>query len=105
MHRDVEAGALLEVVERGADVGDGLVAAVERRPEHRHDADGVLVARRDGLGGAQVQPVALHRDEAGLDVEVVGELVPADLDVDAHHDVGPVGGLARPRGGRAASGA
>jgi hypothetical protein len=48
VHGDVEARALLEVVEGGADVGDGLVAAVERRPEDRDDADGVLVARCGG---------------------------------------------------------
>ena len=95
VHGDVEARALLEVVEGGADVGDGLVAAVERRPEDRDHADGVLVARGGGRSRAEVQPVALHRDEARLDFEVVGELVPADLDVDAHDDVGTVGGLVR----------
>ena len=94
VHRDVEAGALLQVVEQGADLGHRLVGAVEGRAEDRDDADGVLVAERDGLGGGEVEAVALHRDQPHLDVPVVRELLPADLDVDAHDDVGLVGGLA-----------
>ena len=86
----------LQLVERGADVGDGLVAAVEGRPEHRDDADGVLVAALHRLFGVEVVALALHRREAGLDVPVAAELLPADLDVGAHHHVGLVGGLARP---------
>ncbi len=87
-------GPRLEVVERRADLGDRLVRAVEGRAEDRDDADRVLVALRDGLLGGEVEAVALHRDEAHLDVPVVGELLPADLDVDAHDEVRPVGGLA-----------
>ena len=55
VHRDVEAGVALELVERGADLGDRLVAAVERRAEHRDDADGVLVAVLHGLRTVQVE--------------------------------------------------
>ena len=49
VHRDVEAGPLLQLVERGADLGHRLVRAVEGRAEDRDDADGVLVAELDGL--------------------------------------------------------
>ena len=35
-----------ELVERGVDLLDRLVAAVEGRAQDRDDADGVLVARR-----------------------------------------------------------
>ena len=38
-----------------------------------------------------MEPLTLHRREARLDLEVVAELVPADLDVDPHHQVGPCG--------------
>ena len=46
VHRDVETRVGLELVERGADLGDRLVAAVERGAEDRDDADRVLVAPR-----------------------------------------------------------
>ena len=92
--RDVEPGLLLEGVERLADLLDGLVGAVERRAEDRDDADRVLVAELHGLLGGEVEPVALHGHEPHLDVPVVGELLPADLDVDPHDEVRPVGRLA-----------
>ena len=41
---------------------DRLVAAVEGRAEDRHHADRVLVAQCDGLLGAQMEAVPLHRD-------------------------------------------
>ena len=49
----------------------------------------------DRLLGREVEAVALHRHETHLDVPVVGELLPADLDVDPHHEVRLVGRLAR----------
>ena len=94
VHGDVEAGLLLELVERVADLLDRLVGAVERRAEDRDDADRVLVAELHGLLGGEIEAVPLHRDEAHLDVPVVRELLPADLDVDAHDDVRLVGRLA-----------
>jgi hypothetical protein len=72
----------------------GLIGPVEGGAEHRHDADRVLVAACDGLLGGKMEAIALHRDQAHLDVPVVGELLPADLDVDAHHEIRPVGWLA-----------
>ena len=95
VHGDVEARARLQIVERGADLGDRLVRPVERRAEDRHDPDRVLVAELHRLLGREREAVALHRDEPHLDVPVVGELLPADLDVDAHDDVRLVRGLAR----------
>ena len=97
--------SLLQVVERGADLGDRLVAAVERRAEDRDDADRVLVAVLHRLLGGQVEAVALHRHEPRLDVPVVGELLPADLDVDAHDEVRLVDRLAGGRARAAASAA
>ena len=44
--------------------------------------------------GAEVVALALHRHQPRLHVPVAAELLPAHLDVDAHHQVGPVGGLA-----------
>ena len=93
------------VVERVADLLDRLVRAVEGRAEDRDDADRVLVAELHRLLGGEVEAVALHRHEAHLDVPVVGELLPADLDVDAHDDVRLVGRLARGLARAAASGA
>ena len=48
----------------------------------------------DRLLGREGEAVALHRHEPHLDVPVVGELLPADLDVDAHDEVRLVGRLA-----------
>ena len=97
MERNVEAGPRLQRVERRADLRDGLVRAVEGGAEDRDDADRVLVAALDGLLGGEVEAVALHRHEPHLDVPVVRELLPAHLDVDAHHDVRLVGWLPRRR--------
>ena len=98
-------GLALEGVERVADLLDRLVGAVEGRAEDRDDADRVLVAELHGLLGREVEAVALHRHEAHLDVPVVRELLPADLDVDAHHEVRLVGRLALGPRAAAASGA
>src|SRR5829696_1954133 len=89
----VEAGALLQIVEGVRDLLDRLVRAVEGRAEDGHHADGVLVAELDRLLAVKVETVSLHRHVAGLDLEVVAELLPADLDVYAHDHVGPLGAL------------
>ena len=44
--------------------------------------------RGDRAGGLEVEDLALHRDRARLDIPVAAELLPADLDVGAHHQVG-----------------
>ena len=93
----------LELVERGGDLGDRLVAAVEGRAEDGGDADRVLVAARGRLGGAEVEAVALHRHQARLDVPVAAELLPAHLDVGAGDEVRPVGRAARRRASARAS--
>ncbi len=90
VNRDVEPGLALIAVQCVADVLDGLVRAVEGRAEDGDDADRVLVAARERLLCRHREPVALHRHESHLDVPVVRELLPADLHVDPHHDVGPV---------------
>jgi hypothetical protein len=96
--RDVQASLFLEAVERVGDLRHRLVAAVEGGAQDRHHADRVLVDELDRLLAGEVETVARHRDQPRFDLEVVCEFLPADLDVDAHDDVGLVGRLA----GRAA---
>ena len=87
VERDVQTLVGLELVERAGDLLDRLVAAVERRAENRDDADRVLVALRHGLLGAEVVALALHRHQPRLDLPVAAELLPAHLDVGAHHQI------------------
>ena len=94
VHRHGDAGPRLVVVEGRADLLHRLVAAVHRRADDGHHADRVLVHVVEQPVGGQVEDVALEAHVARLDVPVVGELLPDDLDVPAHHDVGAVGGLA-----------
>ena len=70
-----------------------LVRTVEGRTEDGDHADGVLVADLYCLFTIQVETVPFHRHVAGLDLEVVAELLPADLDVYAHDHVGLLGAL------------
>lgn len=88
---DVPAVLGLDPVELGGDLGDGLVVAGVGDAEDGDDADGVLVDVLGELMGLQAGGVALDRDLAQFDVEVAGELLPADLDRTAHQ-VGAVGG-------------
>ncbi|GAA3070789.1 hypothetical protein GCM10020254_13220 [Streptomyces goshikiensis] len=88
----------LDPVEFGADLGDGFVVAAVGDAEDGDDADGVLVHVLGELVGPQAGGAGLQRDLAQLDVEVAGELVPADL-YRAADEVGTVDGEA---GGAAA---
>jgi hypothetical protein len=54
VHGDVQAGALLQVVQRLADLLDRLVGAVEGRALDRDDADRVLVADLTASSGESV---------------------------------------------------
>lgn len=83
----------LDPVEFGGHLGDGLVVAGVGDAEDGDDPDGVLVDVLGELVGPQARGVGLDRDLAQFDVEVAGELLPADLDRPAH-EVGPVGGEA-----------
>lgn len=91
--RDVPAVFGLDAVEFGGDLGDGLVVAGVGDAEDGDDADGVLVDVLGELMGPQTGGVGLDRDLAQFDVEVAGELLPADLDRPAHQ-IGPVDGQA-----------
>lgn len=88
MDGDVQARTLLEPVEGRAEVRDRLVGPVEGGAEDPDDPDGVLVAQLGRRLRVEVEPVALHGDLAGLDLPEVAELLPADLDVHAHDEVG-----------------
>src|SRR5207248_11420751 len=87
---DVRAPAGGEGVQGIGDVEHRLVGAVEGGAKDRHDADGVLVAVGDGRLGGEVGGRA-DRHQPGLDVPVPAELLPYDLDVGPHDQVGPVG--------------
>src|SRR5215208_4972645 len=91
--RHVEAGTLLQIVEGLRDLGHRLGGTVEGRAEHGDHADGVLVAELHRLFAIQVEPIPFHRHVAGLHLEVVAELLPADLDVYAHDHVRPLDAL------------
>src|SRR5438046_9591979 len=94
MNREAEPRPLIERGELGPERLDGLVGAVEGRAEDGDDADRVLVAELHRLLGGEVEAVSLHRDEPHLDVPVLGELLPADLDVDPHDEVRAISWLA-----------
>src|SRR5215213_8909123 len=80
----------LQIIESVRDLLHRLVRAVEGRAEDGDHADGVLVAEFRRLFAVQVETVSLHRYVAGLDLEVVAELLPADLDVYAYYHVRPI---------------
>ena len=88
---NVQAAALLQGVEGLLQPIDRLVAAVEGAAHDAHHADRVLIAALHGFRGAQLQPVGLQRHQPRLHVEVGAELVPADLGVGAHHQIGAAG--------------
>src|SRR5215208_3867213 len=83
----------LQIIESVRDLLHRLVGTVEGRTEDGDHADGVLVAEFRRLFAVQVETVPFHRHVAGLDLEVVAELLPADLDVYAHDHVGLLGVL------------
>lgn len=92
MDRHVEPGLGLELVKGVGDRLHRLVLAGEGDAEGGDHADGVLVDPLEHFRGVEDQPVALHGDLADLDVEIAGELVPADLHGAADH-VELVGGF------------
>ena len=94
--RDIRATARGDCVERDADLADRLIAAVERRAEHRHHTDRVLITALHGLLSGQMEAIALHRHQTRLDVPVAAELVPTHLHVDAEDQVRPVRRLTEP---------
>src|SRR5665647_3433915 len=69
-----------QLIERGADVGDRFVAAVERRTQDRHNPDGVLIAVGHGLFRVEMKTLTAHRHDPRFNVPVAAELLPADLD-------------------------
>ena len=99
MDRNVDARGRLDGVQGGGDRRDGLVVARVGDAHDGDDADGVLVDVPVQLEAIEGLVLLGDGHVAGLDLEVVGELLPADLDGRAHDDVGRLGGLAgRPSG-------
>ena len=102
MSRPVRA---CEVVERGRELLHRFVHAVVRDAEDRHDADRVLVDRREHALGREVRLLLRDRHVARLDLAVVRELLPHDLHRGAEHDVRRLGRLPRGLARAAASAA
>jgi hypothetical protein len=94
VQRNVQAALTLQPVERVGDLCERLVAAIERGAEDRDHPDRVLVAPGDRLLRAEVKALALHRDQPWFNVPVAAELLPADLDVGAHHEIRVIGRFA-----------
>ena len=88
MNGDVEAGAFLQGIELPAQLFDRLVAAIEGAAQDAHHPDRVLIAAGHRLLGAELETIRRDRHQARLYIEVGAELVPADLGVGAHHQVG-----------------
>ena len=98
MDRDVDACALLQGIEGGLQLLDRFVTAVKGAAEDTHNANGVAITEGARFLDTQLQTLRRDRHHFGLHIEVGAELVPADLGVTTHHQVGTVvgeaGGLA-----------
>src|SRR6266480_5296631 len=92
---NIEALLLLQLIEGVADLADRLVAAVEGTAQNRHNADSVFVAELYDFFCAKMIALPLHRHEARLDVPIATKFLPADLHIDAHHEIRTISGLAR----------
>src|SRR5215211_5160743 len=92
--RHVQARAPLQIVEGIRELDNRFVRTVEGGTADGDNADGVLVAELGRLFAVEVETVPLHWHVTGLHLEVVAELLPADLDVYAHDHVRPICALA-----------
>ena len=91
VQRHVEALLVAQADQQVVDPDDVVGVPGERRPEHRGDADRVLVDVRLHVLGPDRVLVGLQRDDPRLDVEVAAELLPHHVHVAAEHEVRPVG--------------
>ncbi len=94
MEGNVESLAVLELDQEVVDPDHVVGVAGEGRPDHRRDADRVLVDVGLDVLGADRVLARLKGDDPRLDVEVAAELLPDDVDVAAEDQVRAVGGLA-----------
>ncbi|GBE57714.1 hypothetical protein BMS3Abin01_00635 [bacterium BMS3Abin01] len=90
VYRYVQALLVLEAVQGIVHIFHRFVTAVEGAADDNHHGHGVLITELQGFRHAQMVAALLHGDEAGLDIPVDAELLPADLDVDTHDHVGSV---------------
>ena len=100
VQRDVEPLLVAQADQQVVDPDDVVGMARERRPQHRRDADRVLVDVRLHVLRADRVLVGLERDDPRLDVEVAAELLPHDVHVAAEHEVRPRRCPCRPPRGR-----
>ncbi len=94
VQRHVDSLVVLERDQVVVDPLDVVLVAGERGPEHRGDADRVLVDVGLHVLGTDRVLVGLQRHDARLDVEVAAELLPDDVHVAAEDQVGLGGVLA-----------
>ena len=88
MHWDIEASAFLQPIKAAVNLGDGLVTAIEGAAQNPHHTDGVLIAIGNCLLASEMEPLGGDRHQPGFHIEVGTKLVPADLGVGAHHQIG-----------------
>ena len=68
---------------------DRFIAAVKRAAQDPDHTNAVFITAGDRLFHTQLQPLGPDRHQARLDIEISAELIPADLGVAAHHQIGP----------------
>ncbi|MNC43150.1 hypothetical protein D3C75_920000 [compost metagenome] len=79
MHRNIQAGFLLQAIQRITDLFHRLVLAGERHAQRWHDTNGVFVNALEHFFRVHDQTIAFQRDFTQLYVKVTSKLVPADL--------------------------
>ena len=90
---NIPARPRIQLVQRIVDFLDWFVTTGERSAKNGGDANGVLIAPLHGFLGIQAIAVAFHRNEAGLNLPVPAELLPTNLNIDAHDHIGFVSRL------------
>ena len=91
VERDVPAVLGVQVHKGVVQFAYRFVLARVGAAEDAHYADGVLVDQRHGLIDADYVTLRCKGHIPGLDVQVAGEFLPANLDIRPEDDVRPVG--------------
>ena len=94
VHRNVVACLCVVLDQRLVNRFNGLEGPRVGHTKDRNHRDGIFVDEIQHALGRDRVLIGLHVDIAGLYLPVSGELLPNDLHVAAHDDVGLVGGLA-----------
>jgi hypothetical protein len=94
VNRHVDAGVRLDPVEGGGYLSHRLIHPGVGDTEDRDDSDRVLVHVIGEAVAVEHLVLLADRHQPRLDIPVVGELLPADLNRRAHHQVRLLGRLA-----------